>query len=310
MSTLLRYPLERIEEDSDYLSVTVLQYSPPGLPSIGEGGFEVATGTESVTSNKQVLGTMLLPMPDSLQDANQVDWAMDKLNSIAAAGVGAALELTGDKATSLGAFMDNFGNAAESLGDNLRATADKFAAPLFSEDDSSVRNALSQYMAAQAANVFGANIDTQNLLSRTEGQVLNPNMELLFKGVQLRNFSFSFALTPRSRAEMVQVRSIINTFKRRMAAKTTAGGSASKGVFIKAPDVFELEFKKGAKAHPFLFKMKPVALKDMKVSYTDAGSYVTYDDGTPVKMTLSLTFTELNPIYAEDYEGVTEGVGF
>ena len=65
MATLLRYPLDRIEEDSDYLSVTVLEYSPPGLPT---EGFEVPTGTGSVTSNKNILGTMLLPMPESLQD--------------------------------------------------------------------------------------------------------------------------------------------------------------------------------------------------------------------------------------------------
>ena len=54
--------------------------------------------------------------------------------------------------------------------------------------------------------------------------------------------------------------------------------------------------------------MKPVALKDMNVSYTDAGSYVTYEDGTPVKMTLTLRFTELNPVYAEDYNDITEGL--
>ena len=307
MSSTLRYPLERIESSDDYLSVTVLEYSPPGLPT---EGFEVATSTGSLSSNKKILGTILLPMPENLTDMNGVDWNMDRLNSIAAAGVGKAIDLVSDPSINLQSALTDPGEALKTLGSKVKTGLQDFANPLFSADDNTVRDALAQYMSAQAVNVFGANIDPTGLISRTTGQVLNPNMELLFKGVMLRNFGFSFSLTPRSRAEMVQVRGIINTFKRRMAAKTTAGGSASKGIFIKAPDVFELEFKKGGRAHPFLFKMKPVALKDMKVSYTDAGSYTTYEDGTPVKMTMSLQFTELNPVYAEDYNDVAEGVGF
>ena len=50
----------------------------------------------------------------------------------------------------------------------------------------------------------------------------------------------------------------------------------------------------------------------MGVDYTAAGTYATYEDTTPVQMSLTLSFKELNPIYAEDYE--TEegkiGVGY
>lgn len=40
----------------------------------------------------------------------------------------------------------------------------------------------------------------------------------------------------------------------------------------------------------------------MNISYTGSGTYSTYQDGTPVHMQMSLTFKELNPIYAEDYD--------
>jgi len=48
----------------------------------------------------------------------------------------------------------------------------------------------------------------------------------------------------------------------------------------------------------------------MTVNYTNAGTYTTYDDGTPVSIRMNLTFKELNPIYHEDYIDEIPGVGF
>ena len=58
-----------------------------------------------------------------------------------------------------------------------------------------------------------------------------------------------------------------------------------------------------------------MALKNMNVNYSDTGAFITYEDSTPVKLSMNLSFTELNPIYAEDYDssslpGANEGVGF
>ena len=42
-----------------------------------------------------------------------------------------------------------------------------------------------------------------------------------------------------------------------------------------------------------------------RVNYMETNqSYATYEDGTPVKMRLNLQFTEVNPIYAEDYDTI------
>jgi hypothetical protein len=39
------------------------------------------------------------------------------------------------------------------------------------------------------------------LLSRASGAILNPNLELLFNGPQLRPFNFTFRLSPREEKE-------------------------------------------------------------------------------------------------------------
>ena len=58
---------------------------------------------------------------------------------------------------------------------------------------------------------------------------------------------------------------------------------------------------KDGKNHPFLNRFKLCALTGMSVNYTNAGTYASYNDGTPVNIRMNLTFKEINPIYHEDY---------
>ena len=46
---------------------------------------------------------------------------------------------------------------------------------------------------------------------------MNPNMELLFNGPQLRTFGFTFKLSPRTKDEATKIKDIIYCFKRAMA---------------------------------------------------------------------------------------------
>jgi hypothetical protein len=48
----------------------------------------------------------------------------------------------------------------------------------------------------------------------------------------------------------------------------------------------------------------------MAVNYTGENVYATYGDGTPVSMIMDLSFKELEPIYADDYNTNEEGVGY
>ena len=47
----------------------------------------------------------------------------------------------------------------------------------------------------------------------------------------------------------------------------------------------------------------------MTVNYTNAGTYASYSDGTPVAIRLNMTFKEINPIYNEDYLQPEAGSG-
>lgn len=287
-----RYPQKKIDNLDDYLEILVVRYSPPGL-DLNSTNILQKTSTEALESSgslKDPLYQILLPMPQGISDTNMVKWGEDTINPLEAAGVGAASEAMQGKPIDA---LKNLISAGKSV--------------LTSGNGQDL--ALS-YMSAKAVGTLGGNVSAEGVLARSTGQVLNPNMELLFQGVQLRSFNFSFNLAPREEKESLEIKNIIRTFKQSMAAKTSSGAGA--GLFISSPEIFQLTYKSGNKKHPFLHSFKPCALVNMGVDYTGSGVYATYEDSTPVHMKLTLSFQELNPIYFSDYDKIplTDGVGY
>ena len=171
--------------------------------------------------------------------------------------------------------------------------------------DPQVQQAITAALSGTAVGALGGNVSGTQLVSRATGQVFNPNLELLFDGVGLRTFPFTFDIFPRSKKEAEQVVKILRTFKTSiLAKKNAASDSTIKGVFISAPDVFQLQYMRGNKPHPFLNHFQPCALIDMQINYTGSNTYSTFRDGTPTHMQLTLTFKELNPIYQEDQDNL------
>jgi len=153
---------------------------------------------------------------------------------------------------------------------------------------------------------IGVNINVNNAISRF-GAVENPNLELLITGPALRSFSFTIRLTPRSPEESKKVRMIIRALKQSMAIKKGQqlfeGGS--RGLLLGTPDVYKLRYIKARTQNDIkgLNKFKTCALQNMSVDYTgEAGRFAAYDDDSqPVTSIITLSFSELVPIYDTDY---------
>lgn len=295
----LRYPNAQLERDSDFLEIKVVQYEPPGFDTNANQGVRLRSSSDSLKKNIETpLGSIFLPIPETIQDSNGVSWGEDSINGLAAAGAGAVLNtIQSDTFSEAGQnLVGGTENAIKSLG-----------------GDAGTGKLLNSFFASKALNVFGANTSLGGVLARSSGQILNPNMELLFNGVQLRSFNFDFDLAPRDEKESDIVKKIIRTLKKSMSAKSQAqGNNNTSGLFIKSPDVYQLVYKTGKDDHKFLHKFKPMALLNMSVNYTGAGTYATYDNTAPVHMKMNLSFQELNPVYAEDYDKGqgAEGTGF
>ena len=298
---LLRYPLEAMTDSTDYLQIDITKYVPVKQASefggiVGSAGSRKLAGRSPIrgfTSSQSLVnqGTVLLQIPSQIQDGNSAAYGEDKLNSLVGAAVGGItglMEESGKKIGELdipGAIESGKGEVAKALkssGVNIDAA----------------KSMITKKLAASAVSVFGGNESVNQLLAREEGQILNPNMELLFNGPTLRNFRFSFKMTPRSEKEAEQCKLIIRTFKMNMAPKVTGSGA---NLFLNTPNVFELRYKSGFRNHPFLHKFKQCFLTDISVNYTAEGVYATYENKEPISMTMDLTFKELEPIYDNDY---------
>ena len=167
-------------------------------------------------------------------------------------------------------------------------------------EDPNTRRAVAAYFAGQAV---GANVFT-----RATGTVVNPNLELLFSGPRLRTFQFNFTLTPRSEKEATMVRRIIKFFK-----FCSAPSMSSSGLFLKTPKIYTLKYifdQENGEQHPFLNKFKPCAMTSFNVNYTPDGSYSTYKGGSMTSYAITMSFGELQPIYAGDNADDSTDMGF
>ena len=306
---VLRYPAELLTEHTDYLQIDIERYAEIGKSYISDTGgssrYVIGNASQNRAGRTRKLsrrplinaGTILLPIPAQLQDTNNVVYGESRMNGLAAAGVEAVAESMQTAGNQIAARQNvDLTEQAEKFKNTLRTGLGGDAAMNTAAD------VLTKKLAAEAVNIFGANVTVNQLLARGSGEILNPNMELLFSDVTIRNFRFSFKLTPRNPREAEQVKLIIRAFKRNMAPQAQGGVSGSGNFFLRAPNVFKLRYRSGANDHPFLNKFKQCFLTDMQTTYTGDGVYSTYDDGTPVSMQLDLSFKEIQPIYDIDYD--------
>ena len=258
---------------------------------------------DGVINSSKPLGSIFLPMPKAT-DVNGVEWGKSELTISGLAALGAANALTAG-----GKFLARTDEEMKS---------DKEARELLvkrRELDGSAATEMgsalyTQAMSKLAGTVFGVELDVDTVLARQGGRVLNPNAEMLFQGPVFRDFAFSFLMIARSQKEGETIRKILRFLKVGMAPKfrTTT--------YLKAPDVFTLEYKNGKGQDDLLktvnqFNPGGLALTTMNVDYAPNGYWSAYRDSQPVILKMDLNFTELRPIYEGDQLSTPEdSVGY
>ena len=269
----LRYP-EKMDTNQDCIQFKIIKYVSRGL------GLDKNLGLrKDAPPAGNILATITLPMPSGgISDRNSVNWQNGDLNP-AMEGV----------ASTLNSFLLG---GAEAGADKAK---DQFGAFLGGESNTKLLKALITSQTIKSA--LG-----QNVLSRQYGVVINPNLELLFDSPSLRDFSFTFKMTPRSKSEAIRVRTIIRYFKQAMSVKRSESV-----LLLKAPHTFRIQYKTSTEDHPYLNRFKECALTNCSVNYTPDGQYMSYNDSDPngrsmTAYELSLNFQELEPIFDDDYD--------
>jgi hypothetical protein len=274
-----RYPLDIGSLTMDVMKFDMYKYVPNkfsaarfGMDNSGRQGADRAS-----------IGSVVLPITAGISDQNKCDWGSSSM-------------------TIFDMVKANIATSAifDGLGEGVKTGLGEIKKMFENKDDAGT--AVGMAFAAQAAGV-------DKLLPRLTGNIFNPNMELLFKGPALRPFSFKFKLTPRSADESKEVIKIIRFFKQGMAPIRS-----SSNLFLKSPHTFRIAYlHRGAdgQLHRGLNMFKEVALQGFGVNYTPNGNYATYSDGIPVAYEITMSFTELEPVFNDDYPNDNDAsIGF
>ena len=284
----IKVGMNKTNESND----VVTGYAPGSITMVNEGASD---RTKKAKHHYYIE----LPIPQDVNDSNTVTWGDDNMNIFQLAGVAAAANFIKDPAGGFEAAREVLTRGI--FGDDNEGGS-------FTGIDAKTQNAIRAAIGGKAINALGGQINTNSVLGRAQGVILNSNLELLFDSVNLRSFPFSINFSPRNPDESMMVKHIIRALKHSMAAKKEAEQGQG-GIFLRAPDVFSLRYLHNGVDHPFLNSFKDCALTGMAVNYTNAGTYASYGEGTPVSIKMDLTFKELNPIYHEDYEEFSMGDG-
>ena len=132
-----------------------------------------------------------------------------------------------------------------------------------------------------------------DIIELNSRQKTNPFREVLFESVDYRTFQFSYRFLPKTKRETDKVKSIIETFKKHMHPEIT-----SSKLFYIYPSEFDIKYFHKDTENRYLHKFARCALTDMVVDY-GGDQFVTFPDGAPVEIGMTLKFQELEQMTSE-----------
>ena len=332
ISTAVRYPRNMsIGEDSDYVLFEFYEYQPPyngtdagirknagemlndfarlvvpGLAPIQDlinvvgnvtntieqesfSGRALAVYNQSNDDDnfykKTSRSSVIMYMPQDLSTGYRAQWTGKKFSNLGAN----MLKTIGSKNPLEG--LESAANSARDAVNNL------------------IPQATNKAIQETIGRITGDSLSADDIFGSTRGVILNPNVELLFGGHDLRNFTLTYKLVPRNEDEAKDIKKIINTFRAAMLPNFADGDEltfsraiSTASNFIKVPNVCKLSFMRGGGLNPDVPQYKMCAMTQVDINYTPDGTYATYSDGTMVAYELTLSFQETKLIFSEEVE--------
>ena len=314
-----QYPLDNTYGDirgQDYVTIDQFTYQAPRREQIfGDSLSNITEGNQRRSPLKKFVAQVKLPMPNSIQDSNQVGWGKDVMNNLSAAitsgvmrnpvlvgGIGAGLSLLNPGLGQIGALLAAGMAQDKGIDGNTDeiAKAQAIAKKLSSAPGASTL--MKTNLGSMILGAMGVNVSPESLLARGFGVIPNSNLELLFNSPSLRTFEFNWRMSARNEDEALQIKRIIRFFKQGMAAKTVTNQAGDRSLYLGTPNVFRLQYRTAdRKIIEGVNRIKPCAVTGTAVNYTPDGQWSAYDEGQPVSCTMSINMSELEPVYASDY---------
>lgn len=260
------------------------------------GGTDFTLGSIQTDNSREVLANIMLPMPDAIVFSDGMSYS----------------DSSGGAVGRLVPRMLRNGDVTNDIQTLANLGADQF---------------LNAVLQKNAAFLIGS---TEQFTQGLSGQILNPFIEQVFKGVEPREFSFNWNLVPRNVEEQIEIQQLILTLRKFALpdySKDIAGDNSGAlnqlftetfnnttgnvtDRWLTVPDIFTLKFYHYSGTEiQYLQKFKPAVCTAISVNYTGDNAWIyhqTTDDGTashaPVAYKLSLTFKETEILSRRDVQ--------
>ena len=133
-----------------------------------------------------------------------------------------------------------------------------------------------------------------------EGAIISDRLELAFKGINKRNFQYTFKMIPKNEKEADEIRKIVFAFKANMLPEFVGGNRAGRRLVV--PNTFDISYMYVGAENDYLHKISTCVLENMSVSY-GGDRYKTFEGraagAPPVETSMTLAFTEIALITRE-----------
>ena len=152
--------------------------------------------------------------------------------------------------------------------------------------------------ALAGADLIGAT-GAREAFEINRAEVVTDRMELAFKNVNRRVFTYTFKLIPKNEKEADEIRKIIYAFKFNMLPEVKGGRT---GNTLQFPNTFDIEYRFLGKDNDYVNRVSTCVLETMNVTYGGDRfkTFAPRSDGAPVVETnLTLNFKELELITRE-----------
>ena len=197
--------------------------------------------------------------------------------------------------TEIGSMAERAAQVLESFSGGR--TAEAFTTMLNADSDL-VKNA-GQFLLAGVGNLPGFG-GAKELEAMKAGRIISNRMELAFKGINKRQFQYTFKMIPRSQKEADEIKKIIHAFKFNMLPEFEGGDLTGRSFIV--PNTFDIEYMYNGNHNQYLHKISTCVLESMNVTY-GGDRYKTYtatsEGAPPIETSISLNFKEMEMITRE-----------
>jgi len=224
--------------------------------------------------------TIVLPLPQQLEETQGIDHGDRKFPILGLLVAGARARQEG------------------------RSFAEIFADPAIAGAAASVFGSAIQQAGGITGLAGAAVAGIGDLIGSTTGVLLNPHATLLFTGVPLREFSYSWSLSPRSSGDANTIRSILNLIR-----KKSLPSLRNDGISLNYPEEVQVDFV-GNGIEKFVFGTKRTVITSFTLNNSAEGYPMFYKDGAPVSINFSITLKEIAIRTSDDYQDPFESVTY